>query len=246
MPTRRRAFRKAVLFDVDGTLVTAGGAGREALVRGASTALNVPAESARRAAAEIDFRGRTDELLVEELTARLGFDPAGLDARVVSAYLEALPVTLAAAPFVVLPGVRELVRALEARGDIVVGLLTGNIREAARIKLGPAGLAHLADRPGGFGEDGRARADVAKVAVARCEAAGAAPRQVVVIGDTEHDVTAAHAAGARAVAVATGWTEAAVLRACGADLCLPDLADPASIFTLLDAVEEDGSRPPDA
>ena len=227
----------AVLFDIDGTLVKLGGAGREALARGVASALGRPFEEVLAAAMEVDFRGRTDTILLEELAGRLGVRVPSLDPRMVAAYLAALPDTVARScaegRYETMPGALSLVEDLESRDEVLVGLLTGNVREAARIKLAPVGLGHLADRPGGFGDDARERADVARAAVRRLAEAGIPPDRTLVVGDTEHDVRAAHAAGARAVAVATGWTDSAVLRSCGADLFLPDLRDPAPLLGLL-------------
>ncbi len=223
----------AVLFDIDGTLLRAGGAGREALARGAADALGVTLEAARAAASAMDFRGRIDPLLIDELTRRLGFDPGARDHDVQRAYLAALPHTLAGSTVELLPGVPELLATLEARGAVSVGLLTGNVRDGARLKLGAVGLAHLVERTGGFGEDGLSRGEVAASAVAALARQGVPAERVVVIGDTEHDVSAARYAGARAVAVATGWTRPEVLRAARPDVYVDDLTDPAPVLGLL-------------
>jgi len=227
---------KAILFDVDGTLMKAGGAGREALARATAQVLGAPLERVRAAAHEVDFRGRTDEILIEDLCRRVGFATTGLDGRLVGAYLSALTEMLPQAPTELMPGIPQLIELLDARCGIVVGLLTGNIREAARIKLGLFGLGRLADRVGGFGDDARERSEVARTAVRRARDLGISPRHVVVVGDTEHDVTAARAAGTLAVVVATGWTAYAVLAASGADLCLRDLADPRPFLEFIDRV----------
>ncbi len=224
----------AVLFDIDGTLLRAGGAGREALARGAAEALGVTLEMARSAAAAMDFRGRIDPLLIDELTRRLGFDPGTRDHDVQRAYLAALPETLAGATVELLPGVPELLARLEGRDTISVGLLTGNVREGARLKLGAVGLARLVERTGGFGEDGLSRGEVAARAVAALARQGVPGDRVVVIGDTEHDVAAARFAGARAVAVATGWTPPEVLRASLPDVYVDDLTDAGPVLGLLD------------
>ncbi|MBP7146293.1 MAG: haloacid dehalogenase-like hydrolase [Acidobacteria bacterium] len=217
---------KAVLFDIDGTLVKVGGAGREALARAVAVTLGVPVKVAREAALRLDFRGRTDTLLIDQIVEGVGGRAPTLDPRIIGAYLGILDEVLADARLEVMPGVAAVLQALEARDDVVVGLLTGNLREGARRKLAPFGLGYLADRPGGFGEDGRERQDVARAAVGRLANRRVEPRRVVVVGDTEHDVAAAKSAGARAVAVATGWTAPEVLRDCGADLALADLAGP--------------------
>ena len=227
-------MRTAVLFDIDGTLLKAGGAGREALARGAAAALGVTLDEARGATLQMDFRGRIDPVLVRELAGRLGHDGERAAQRITEAYLAALPGTLARAVVEVMPGVVDLVARLEARPRTLVGLLTGNVREGARLKLGAVGLERLAERPGGFGADGGDRAEVAQAAAARAFELGVPAERVFVVGDTEHDVAAARAGGMRAVAVATGWTDAATLAASLPDLLLPDLADHAPFFALLD------------
>lgn len=228
---------RAVLFDVDGTLIKAGGAGREALARGVARVLGAPIDEVRAIALSVDFRGRTDELLIEELVRRAGGVPtAGLDARVVEAYLEALDVTLAEVQVELLAGVAGLLGSLALRDDLAVGLLTGNVRDGARRKLARVGLGWLAEQEGGFAEDGRERDALAAAAMGRLVARGVDPARVAVVGDTAHDVAAARAVGARAVAVASGWTEIGELAACGPDLLLPSLEDSGPVLTLLDAL----------
>jgi len=233
----RSPAMRAVLFDVDGTLIKAGGAGREALARGVARVLGAPLDAVRAHARAVDFRGRTDELLIEELVRRAGGEPEPrLDARVVRAYLDELGLALAEVEVEVLPGVIELLAALELRDDVAVGLLTGNVREGARRKLDAAGLGWLAARDGGFAEDGRERDALARAAMARLAVQGVAPGRVVVIGDTPHDVAAARAIGARAVAVASGWTPRAELAPSRPDLLLDSLAEPRQVLDLLDAL----------
>lgn len=226
-----------MLFDVDGTLIRAGGAGREALARGAAAAFGMPVEDVRALAQNIDFRGRVDSVLIHEFTLCAGRDPGALDGRVLAEYLAVLPETLAVAPYEILPGVPGLIETLEARGDVLVGLLTGNVRAGARLKLACAGLERLADRPGGFGDDGADRFAVAAIGVRRAIEAGArSAAQVVVIGDTEHDILAARAAGARSVGVLTGWTGPEAVAAAQPDLLLSDLSDPRPLLAFLDGV----------
>jgi phosphoglycolate phosphatase-like HAD superfamily hydrolase len=226
---------KAILFDVDGTLVRVGGAGRAALSSAAAAVLGVSAEEASRALASIDFRGNTDRAILRDIFAALGrHETAASRGLVVARYLETLPATIESSVREVLPGVRELLGALdELLPDTVVGLLTGNLKEGARLKLAGFDLAHLVDRPGGFGDDGMDRVAITCVAFERLAVLGVGPPRTVVVGDTEHDVRAARAFGASAVAVATGWTEAPTLREAAPDLLLPDLSDPAGLLDLI-------------
>lgn len=232
-------MRKGVLFDVDGTLIKVAGAGREAICRAMAQVFGLALAPTRDLVLPVDFRGRTDALLLEEIARVLGQQLDGALPRVVAAYLEALDGLLneasGSAGLQLLGGVAELLLALEAR-QIPVGLLTGNIRAAARVKLRPFGLAHLVDRAGGFGDDGRSRPEIAALAVQRLGALGVDPANVVVVGDTEHDVTAAHAAGARAVAVASGWTSAAELAVARPDLQLDSLVDTTRFLTWLETL----------
>jgi phosphoglycolate phosphatase-like HAD superfamily hydrolase len=128
-----------------------------------------------------------------------------------------------------MPGVHAALTALGARDDVVQGLLTGNIRPNAELKLGALGLGDLLDFDiGGYGSDDAERS--ALVAVARGRARERVGHEIaaadtVLIGDTPRDVAAAHAVGARAVGVATGPNSEAELRECGADAVLVDLQD---------------------
>ena len=230
---------KAVLFDIDGTLVSVGGAGREALIRATSALKGLPEGQVRAVIEAMDFRGGTDANLLATLAHGLGcdFETEAL----LALYVAELEEVLLRTPLRLMPGIAGLLSVLEARG-VVVGLLTGNVRAGARCKLRPFKLDHLVDRPGGFGDDGQDRPSIARKAVARMVAAGVSPKAVVVIGDTEHDVSAARAAGAAAVAVGTGWTSMEVLQQAAPDVHLANLSDPAPILALLDRMEEEGTQ----
>lgn len=230
--------KKAVLFDVDGTLVRMGGAGRAALARAAAAVLGVSAEDACRALASIDFRGNTDRAILRDIFVACGRrETAESRGRVVASYLETLPATIESSVREILPGVRELLDALdELSPGTVVGLLTGNLKEGARLKLAGFDLAHLVDRPGGFGDDGMNRVAITRVAFERLAIRGVGPTRTILVGDTEHDVRAARAFGASAVAVATGWTEPATLGKAAPDLLLPDLSDPTGLLELIESM----------
>jgi phosphoglycolate phosphatase-like HAD superfamily hydrolase len=125
------------------------------------------------------------------------------------------------------PGVRELVEALAARGDVVVGLLTGNIEAGARIKLHPTGLWPRF-RLGAYGSDHADRTRLPRVAADRAEQlVGRAFRgpDTVIIGDTPRDIGCARAFGARAIAVATGWHSVEDLAAHRPDHVFVDFTD---------------------
>lgn len=210
-----------LLFDIDGTLVRSGGAGKAAMEAALVTAFGIV-----EIRDVVPYGGRTDPAIGYDLLHVHGLDPTPANyTRLRDAYLHHLPPCLAANGGHVLPGVRELLARLQSARRRI-GLLTGNSREGACRKLDHFGLWD--DFPfGGFGDDHHDRDDVARSALAAARAAHPAAeiREVWVIGDTPLDVKCARAIGAKSVAVATGWTSAAELAAAGADLVLADLSD---------------------
>jgi phosphoglycolate phosphatase-like HAD superfamily hydrolase len=131
-----------------------------------------------------------------------------------------------------MPGVRELLDELARRDDVFLALLTGNYSAAARIKLQTFGLWHYF-RCGAFGEDAHDRNDLVPIAVQRARDCGfpdAPAERVVIIGDTPLDVACAKAAGARAIAVATGGVDVETLQASGADVVFEDLSATAEVI----------------
>jgi phosphoglycolate phosphatase-like HAD superfamily hydrolase len=225
---------RLLLFDIDGTLVTARGAGRAAIGRALASTYGTtgPIEA-------YDFRGKTDQRIVRDLMGAAGVDEgriaAGLTA-CFAAYLAELEAVLGDGRRVtILPGVADLVRALSARADTLVGLLTGNIEAGARVKLRPTGLWDLF-RVGAFGSDDIDRRRLPAIA---CERAHRllgrrfAFEDVTIIGDTPLDVDCARACGAVAVAVATGFHPADELKTCAPDLFFSDFSDvPAALAAL--------------
>jgi len=226
---------RVVLFDVDGTLITARGAGRSALGRALEETFG-----ARGPIETYDFRGKTDPRIIRDLMLAAGVAEARIQARM-PACLAAYAVALAEAVgdgsrVQTLPGVAELVRALGARGDLLLGLLTGNVETGARLKLAPTGLWPYF-RVGAYGSDDPDRTRLPAIAAARVERLTGAPvsmAQLTIIGDTPLDVECARACGAVAVAVATGQHGFDELRACGPDLIFRDFGDvPAAVARLV-------------
>jgi phosphoglycolate phosphatase-like HAD superfamily hydrolase len=214
------------LFDVDGTLLTARGAGREAFGRALARVYGTAGP-----VAQYDFRGKTDPQIVFDLLAAAGLDPAAIRAGLAAffdAYVGELEARLSDGTRVqVMPGMADVVRALAARDDAVVGLLTGNIERGARAKLGPTGLLPFF-RLGAYGSDDPDRRRLPAVACARARALTGREfpfAEVTIIGDTPLDVDCARACGARAVVVATGQHAAHELAACGPDLLFADFSD---------------------
>lgn len=218
-----------ILFDLDGTLIDCGGAGRRALDATFGRRLG-----ARGAFERIRFGGMTDHAIVREALAAIGRPyERSLAEDLLEDYALELERELDERPLSVLPHAEAAVRRARASGH-AVGVGTGNVRRGAMVKLSRAGLDG-AFGFGGYGCDAEERAEVLRAGVLRAHAAGAATdAEVLVVGDTPKDVAAAHAIGARCLAVATGSFDGEALRAAGADLLAVDLADPVSSRALGD------------
>jgi phosphoglycolate phosphatase-like HAD superfamily hydrolase len=225
-------MRRLLLFDIDGTLVWGGPAKdafQRALVDTFGTAGNVEGHS---------FSGKTDPQIARELLRGAGLDDEEIDGRLPEMwprYLRGLEEGLRDRPMEVLPGVPTLLEALAEESDVALAVLTGNIADGARLKLGSAGLGHHFTT-GSYGSDAEDRDHLPRVALERARDAWGVrfpAHEVVVVGDTPRDVQCGRAAGARTVAVATGRHDADSLRATGADQVLDDLADTAAVVSLL-------------
>lgn len=225
---------RVLLFDIDGTLLSSGGAGRKAVERAYGT-LHGRAD----AIAGINLGGMTDRAIVRHGLKAIGAEATepAIDG-LIAKYLEYLAEEVSrveAHRYVVHPGMREAIAAGRKRG-MAIGLGTGNVREGARIKLSRVGLFDAFDF-GGFGDDHELRPELIRRGAER----GVAKlgrrwddTRVVVIGDTPHDVTAAQAIGAKCLGVATGGFSVAQLMAAGADWAYETLAVPGAIDLMLD------------
>lgn len=208
------------LFDIDGTLLKAGGAGARSLSQVMLAKYGV-ADACRGIAAA----GRTDPAIVRDMFERaLGRLPDVIEIdEVIATYLDILDAELQrSATLRVLPGAADCLATFAARTDVRIAIATGNVRRGAHIKLRHAALAeHFdLDRTGGYGCDSPVRAELVARAISRF---ACSPASTIVVGDTVHDVTAALAVGARCVAVSTGGIPTDVLVRAGACAVLPDV-----------------------
>jgi phosphoglycolate phosphatase len=218
---------RVILFDIDGTLVDCGGAGRLAMERAFADRMG------RTVAIDFAFGGMTDRAIARQGLEAAGREPTPSEiAALLDRYLGHLARTLEETErFRVLPGVLPVLDALDRdveRGELALGLGTGNLEAGATLKLVRGGLdGRFAF--GGFGSDAEARAELLEAGARRGAAKLGRARsdvEVLVIGDTPKDVSAGQAIGARVVAVATGRYERDVLREAGADHALASLEDP--------------------
>jgi len=225
-----------VLFDLDGTLVTAGGADRRALLRAFRELWGVDA-----AVDGLRTHGRTDpEIMGDIFQARLG-RPLGAAERqpLYSRYLAHLEEELTRSPdFRLLLGVRELLETLGADRDILLGLATGNLEEAARLKLRRAGLDTWF-RFGAFGSDAADREALVRLAIDRGRVLLGRQThavEVLLVGDTVLDITAGKGLKVSTVAVASGGDSYETLAAADPDHLLSDLSDPTAFLRILEMI----------
>ncbi len=212
-----------ILFDIDGTLIDGSGSGRLAMEMAFLRTFGVPASSQG-----LETNGRTDRAIFADMAERAGVQlQPGMLARLVSAYLEALPEALRRRGALLLPWAGELVRVLAADPRCRLALGTGNVEAGARIKLREFDL----DRHfpvGGFGDDSEHRPTVLVTALreaCRHYETGFDARQCVVVGDSARDVEAARANGMRMLGVGTGRGGPAALAEARPDVLFPDFAD---------------------
>lgn len=214
-----------MLFDIDCTLIDAGGAG--------GRSLTVAIREVYGVGGPLDgytFHGRTDPAIVRDLVTMWGIEGHDVDGRLGSClarYAELVQSEVTETGVTVLPGVRDLVAALAGDPGVVVGLLTGNVEAGARSKLHPTGLLPCF-RLGAYGSDAERREELPAIAVERARALTGrtfAGKHTVVIGDTPADVSCGARLGVKSVAVATGKHSVIELAAAGADHVFGDFSD---------------------
>ena len=215
---------KLVLFDIDGTLLISRGIGREAKRRAMLEHFG--------AVGDLDnhvFGGMTDWGILADLLAPVGLSAADVGAemavyqRVMARHMRDIRDNFHAEA---LPQAMQLVAHLRGRDDVMVGLVTGNTRMTAEIKLDMAGYDPEWFVTGAFGHESAARDDLTRLALERASrrcGRAIAGRDAIVIGDTAADIQAARAIDAVAVAVLTGYESRERLAACQPDYLLEDL-----------------------
>lgn len=225
------AVKLLLLWDIDGTLIASGGAGMRALQVALRDVFGIEGSLA-----DIDFGGRTDQWIMREVFRKFGVSPTPENlGRFFEGYVAALPGQLANPHARVLPGIREILKAAAEHGQIAQGLLTGNMRRGAQVKLAHHGLwEHFPF--GAFADDSEHRNELGPHAVRRAfERHGVefSAANVWVIGDTPHDIACGKIIGARTLAVATGGYPINRLREHAPTVVLENLADTEQVLKLL-------------
>ena len=225
---------RLVLFDIDGTILWGDGVGRRAMTGALTEIFGNPGPVSYR------YDGKTDPQIVRDTMRLCGHEDAHIDAhmeRLLARYLEGLERELAAGAKVHLhAGIPELLERLEARDDIVLGLLTGNLAGGADAKLRAAGLDPSRFRVNAFGSDHAHRPALPAVAQRRARdllGLDLEGDEVIVIGDTPADIECARSIGARTIAVATGHYDVSALAAHQPTAVFSDLSDTDAVVEVI-------------
>ena len=225
-----------ILFDIDGTLVDSGGAGVRALQKAFEEVLLI-----ENAFCNISMAGKTDLQIIKEGLSRHGLQSDnGLVPRITGSYIRHLSTEINSGDKRLKPGIVEVLEALVERNNrYQLGLLTGNLEQGARIKLGVFGLNGYFPS-GAFGSDHEDRNKLLPIAVERFRIISGRDvdfSDCVIIGDTPRDVMCAKPYNALCVAVATGPYSAGSLVKAGADVVIEDLSDTDHFLNILHCLE---------
>ena len=197
-------YRKLVLFDIDGTLLRVSGMNRRVLADALFGVYGTEGSTGTH-----DFSGKMDSAIIYEVLQNGGLDRheiAGKFDQAKAAYIALFQECARPSDITLLDGVRELLDALSARSDILLGLLTGNFEASGRHKLKLPGIDHYFPF-GAFADDGLDRNELPRIAHERARhitGKNFSPADIVIIGDTEHDIRCARELDAHCIAVATG------------------------------------------
>ena len=222
---------KLLLFDIDGTLLTSGGAGERALRHALADRFGI--EDDLRT---IDIAGRTDSGIARRIFEKhnIAETPENLTA-FFDGYLEQLERLLPVTNGRLCPGILPLLELLKTRSDVVLALLTGNLSRGAELKLTHYGVWHYFDF-GAFADDHHDRNELGRFARDRARdhrGIDFHADDIYVLGDTPHDIACARAIGAKAIAIATGSFTRDQLAASSPDYLFDDLSEPQAVLAAL-------------
>lgn len=223
--------KRLYLFDIDGTLITSGGAGVHSFTDAVAgfCGSTAPLEG-------INFAGNTDTGIARSVLEAAGMEPT--DANVMGlldAYLSILPERMGRHDGRLLPGIIPLLDRMRERPDCVLALLTGNLARGAEVKLSHYGVWHYFGF-GAYADDHHVRNELGPVAAARALAEHGEefpPERIYVIGDTPRDIECGKAFGAKTVAVATGHYSREELASHAPDFLFDDFSDPEAVMAAI-------------
>ena len=236
-------MKKLVLFDLDGTLVDAGGCGRRALVRTMEELYGVTPKFEH---ALISGRTDLDNFSLVYSLIKKGQKPIATEIKKMKAkYLELLPqevrVSVRGKKYKLVLGVKKFLEFLSQNKDIILGLGTGNLETGAQLKLEPSGLGHFF-AVGGYGEDGHSREEMLQAAVKRAEKkfkTKILPENVFIIGDTHRDIVAAKNCGFHSAVLTSGFGETQKILRAAAELEAKNFTKDFALFCVWLGVKKD-------
>lgn len=223
---------KLILFDIDGTLLTSGGAGERSLRLALKDAFDIHDDFK-----SIEIAGRTDSGIARRVLEKHRIEPTVENiSKFLDGYLHHLAIELTRSKGTLLPGILDLLNALKTRPHLAIALLTGNLCRGAEIKLSHYGIWRFFEF-GAFADDHHDRNRLGPFATARAkEKHGVefAPENIYVIGDTPHDIECGRAFGAKTVAIATGHHSRDQLAAHNPDYLFDDLSNISEVIRVLE------------
>jgi len=222
---------KLLLFDIDGTLLTSGGAGERALRQAVRERFGVDDDLKT-----VEIAGRTDSGIARQVLKKYGLPetPEAITA-FLDTYLQHLTKFLPQTEGRLLPGIIPLLETLRGRPGVVLALLTGNLERGAELKLSHYGVWHYFEF-GAYADDHHDRNELGHFARQRATAKHGRefpPEQIFILGDTPHDIACARAIGAKAVAIATGGSSRERLAEYSPDFLFSDLSDLPAVLRAL-------------
>ncbi len=226
-----------ILLDIDMTMISTGGCGMKAMTD-TGRELFGPTFSTDG----ISFAGRLDPLIISDMFLKHGIQDAPERHREFRSIYKGHLERRLATPSIgrSLPGVQDLIAVLSRRPEVTLGVLTGNFEETGSMKLRACGIDPAIFAVAVWGDESPhhppKREHLVPVGITRAERHRGSrlhPKQVVVIGDTPHDIHCARVHGCRSLGVATGHSTLDELRAAGADLALSDLSSTPSVLDWL-------------
>ncbi len=222
-----------VLFDIDGTILNCNNAGRASLIQATKEVFGTIGRMEKP-----DFQGKTDPVILLESLEIMGFSHSDIEEKsdlLKERYFVHLAENIHKYEVILFPGIVDILEALSSMDDVILGLLTGNFHESARIKLDSHDLNRFFEF-GAFGDDAPVRnllPDVARKRIADLYGIEIDFSRTFIIGDTVYDVRCAKYAGAVSVAVGTGWGDRESLLNENPDHFFDDMSDTARFMGLL-------------
>ncbi len=226
-----RGIQRLYLFDIDGTLITSGGAGEASLKEAVHDFCGKEVDFTA-----VTFAGNTDTGIARHLLRTAGMElTEGNIMGLLNCYLLHLAERISLHDGQLLSGIIPLLEKMRERSDCVLALLTGNLVAGAKIKLSHYGVWHYFEF-GAFADDHHERNKLGPVAMARAlklQGKEFPPERIYVIGDTPRDIECGKVFGAKTVAVATGHNSREELATHTPDFLFDDLSDADAILSVI-------------